>query len=190
MPKIIQNLKFGNKEVIISVGFFLTSDLLLLKKCSPIYVEAYEPREKIFKAYMNTAPGDSFHFIKAAVSGGYGEAILQEKSTKSTICSGSKNGTKVKTVSMTDIINRIHDTYGRIDRLLINCEGSELQIIDETPASCFGLCNYMFVQFHHWIDFINISQDDTDRCVAKLSKVFEVQLLHRKWAKYEFRRKR
>ena len=191
----IQRIPFDDDDVIISVGFFLAGDIVrLFRHTKPLHVEAYEPRIKIYVKYIEAGGAfDAFVPIQRAVGRQSGTATFQERSTRSTICKTNdrsrKGNYEVDVVSMTSVLEAVYRTFGRIDKLLINCEGSEIAIIKGTPIAAFALCKYIFVQFHDFLPFLQISKADVQACVDKLTACFELRRVHRKYSKYDFRRR-
>ena len=183
----IQDIKFGKNEVIVSVGFFLSSDFAILKETYPKYVENYEPLSRAFVAHATaTVDMPNVINIRKAVSGTSGETYLSMRSTKSSICYNSEvmKSELVEVVSMSSILERLN-ALGHIDKLLINCEGSEISIIDKTPIELFLRCNKIFIQFHSFIPELNITRNDVTRCLTKLGSIFEYKLISsRKYSKY------
>jgi hypothetical protein len=196
---IIQNIKFGNYEVIISVGFFLAKDLKQLAMTHPVYVEDYEPLPRKYQEHLVCIGNNKFiHCIKKAVCGSKDikSGLLEVKSTKSFIRQDNQkseeilgNSVRVKMVSLESIIEKVYKKYHRIDKLLINCEGSEIEIINETPLHLFSHCKFLFVQFHDFLPVLNIQKQDIQKCLKKLETVFRKQITNAKYSKYNFYRK-
>ena len=195
----IQGITFHRDEIIVSVGFFLAGDFDELRKVSPKYVEDYEPLESAYIKHLEKQESlPTLICYNEAVSSFNGNAYLEERSTKSTICSADPDALKIKTlvkvISMKSILERVTDIFGQIDKLLINCEGSEIEIIKNTPMTLFRKCKYIFVQFHPFVKFLDISEDDVKECMTKLKEEFVLsRSRHRdfklKYSKYGFIRK-
>ena len=184
----IQDIEFDNGEVIISVGFFLAPDFSLLKLSNPKYVENYEPLYSAFVHHVKATKNiPAVQNIQKAVSNENGECFLLERGTKSSI--SLEDGKKVATVSMESVINNAYKKFGRIDKLLMNCEGSEIPIIDENPLKLFLRCDKIFIQFHNFLPSLGVTNEDMYRCLAKLGRCFDYRLLSSyKYSKYLFMR--
>jgi len=182
-------------KVIISVGSFTIDDVRnLLESDDSCYIEAYEPREEVYQGYCNLAEEYPNRFTPSnkAVSGEFGKALLNKRTTKSTICPVSTDIPnpyrnrliEVDVISMSSILER----FNEIDELHINCEGSEIPIIMETDLELFRKCKYIKVQFHNFVPFLNITQEDTAKCATKLLECFELKVLKRKYGMHIFTR--
>jgi FkbM family methyltransferase len=190
----IQRVSFMPEEVIISVGFFLAIDLTqLFNEAVPEYCLAFEPLEKAYDAYCSAVIGhrDRFFPYRKAVSGAAGTAILQPASTRSTICAKQTNskGMRVEVLAMADIIRATLNSFGRVNKLLINCEGAEFSIIRETSSQLFGQCDQIFVQYHDWMKTVSFTGQDVQECEDKLLQTHKKQVLNRKHRKILYIRK-
>ncbi|MFX0138508.1 MAG: hypothetical protein ACFFDN_33000 [Candidatus Hodarchaeota archaeon] len=188
---ILQKIKFNKNEIIISVGFFLRNELQpLFEKMTPRYVEAYEPKIDVYKAYKEkVAPNKRFKVFQKAVSNTNGVAILKLRRTQSTICITEDEGVEfypVETVSMESVLKRVLSKFGYVDKLLLNCEGSEIPIINWTPIELFDKCKFIFVQFHPFIKVLNINKSQVLKCIKKLETNFKPDCISTRYFKYRF----
>ena len=195
MSAIIQGMTFGDREVIISVGYFFGADIpILFEKCHPKYVVAYEPLLKVYFAYKRAGePYKQFYPVQKAVGGSSGTAILAQASTRSTTTlTGTEKGkgrTEVEVVGINDVLRGVLKKYGKIDRLLLNCEGAEIDIISNVELSFLEKCENIFVQFHDFIPELGIKPKQKLRCIKKLEHFHEAQVVKKKYSKYHFKRK-
>jgi len=183
----------SKKKIIISVGRFTDQDIIdRLENDNLCYIEAYDPLEKVYQKYLKIAEKYPKRFVPSnnAVSAEFGESYLYAKTTKSTICPINtdvvidKDHLKnVSVVSMQSILER----FDRIDELHINCEGSEIPIVMETDLSLFEKCDFIFIQFHTFIPFLSITQEDMLKCIEKLKSKFTAKKIHKHdWAFKKF----
>ena len=186
----IQNAEFGDSEVIVSVGCFKTSGAdELMKYCHPEYVEAYDPEQSVFLSYCSVFAHRKGKFlpIAKAVSDKAGLAMLKGKSYNSTICprSGVKlpNQYPVVVVAFDDVVRNVHAAFGRVDRVVMNCEGAEVPII--VHATTLLLCRYFFVQFHTFADTLSVGADEVESCLKKLSQTHDMRLAGKARSEYE-----
>lgn len=181
----IQTVNFGPKEVIISVGWLESGDIpLFLNDLQAIYLEAYEIRAEVIECYREHQC-ERFRPVYAAVMGTAGTIRLDEDATRTR----SVEGGDIEAVSMSDVLLSARKRCGQIDRLMINCEGSEYAIIENTPLEYFSFCEFIFVQFHHWLTGVRRTQEDTDRCIQHLARDFKCRPVNRKWEKWHFQKK-
>lgn len=197
----IQGISFGKEKVIVSVGFFYVHELeRLLQNNKSCYVEAYEPRDRIYKQYQAISKKFSARFvsIKKAVGGKDGKGSLLLRSTRSTLCFDTtkiyrgpykKEASKVVVVSMESILKSVLGRFKKIDKLLLNCEGSEVSIIMNTPLKLLSRCKFVFVQFHDFIDDLNTTEKQRIECIERLETNFDVYVSKKKYARYEFTRR-
>ncbi|MHA2120009.1 MAG: hypothetical protein ACW990_02265 [Promethearchaeota archaeon] len=189
---ILQKIKFNRGDVIVSVGFFLRNELrpLFEGRYCPRYVEAYEPKIDVYEAYKKqVAPNKRFKVFQKAVSSRDGIGILKLKHTQSTICimkEETKEFYPVELVSMESVLKGVLDKFGYIDKLLINCEGSEIPIINWTPIELFDKCKFMFVQFHPFLKALRIDSKQVLKCIQKLESCFKVDCISKRYSKYRF----
>ena len=149
MITIQRYVHIESNEVIISVGYLQGGEALLLDEVSPEYVIAYDPHPKIYERYKeHEEMFEWFEIRNVAVGGRDGRAFLKDRKTRSNLLEGSEGDIEVEVVSMTNVINDVYKRFGRINRLLINCEGAEIDIVKRTSMDTFRLCNFMFIQFH------------------------------------------
>ena len=182
------DLKYNPDEVIVSVGFFAAPEIkYLYKKTPPKYLEAYDPRPDVYTGYLKLRV-PNFEPILMGVLGEPREAYLNLKKASSTLCLPHKSKQPVETVSLTYVTNTIVKKYGIIDRLLMNCEGSEIDIIQKTPSKILGYYKYILVSFHLFAELLNISDKDYKDCLDKLSLTHTGELRHKTRFWWEFRR--
>jgi hypothetical protein len=91
----------------------------------------------------------------------------------------------IKTISMRDILSK----YSKVKELWLNCEGSEIPIIMNTPLELLGKCEYIMCEFHRFSSFLNISEGDVLKCIEKLSPLFTCKLIENFHPCYEMFRK-
>lgn len=186
---LINQIEYADNEVILSIGYLRPRHMRAMLETSPVYIEAYEPRDDIYQSYLKFK-SEQFRPIHAAVMGKTGrvKVLLCSKKSKTRVIYDKKGGTQC--VALATILRRIHRKYGRIDRLLINCEGSEYDIIKDTSIKEFGLCKYISIQFHHWMENVPHNYADTKSCISKFVRTYSIQCLSRKYGKYTLTRRR
>jgi len=182
---------FQKKDVILSIGFFSAIEIeQLYKDKPPKYLEAYDPREDVFKQYNDIKPKcKNFIPYMNAVTGIERDAYLTPRKYNTSICfEKEKHSQIIKTISLTSTINRIYSEYSRLNKLLLNCEGSEIDIIQNTSSDILKLCNTIVVSFHMWVNEFNLKEEDYHKCLNKLSKTHKGTLKHKGRHWWEFKR--
>jgi hypothetical protein len=174
MAIVNHKIKYERDEVLLSIGYFKKSDIeLLYMLAPPKYAEIYDPLPEVYKLYK--ALSEKYPTLIAhdkAVSDCDKDVELIKRKFNSTILLKDKkksNVLKIKAVSFTDIVNRLHKKYKVIDKVLINCEGEEINIIKNTSIDIFKKCKYILVSFHDFVEDFNITEEDVKICVEKLS---------------------
>lgn len=187
---VIQDyVRVGKNEVIISVGYLQGGDIPLLDKTCPKYVIAYDPLPRVYEQYKEHEK--KFKWFKGCdfgVGGISRDAFLKDRSTKSNLIEGNETDLKIKVVSISTVVTSIYERFGRIDKLLINCEGAEIEIIENTPMENFRLCKYIFVQFHPFMPELGIKDGEVKKCVHKLYSYYKVHRYEKTYYKYGFHR--
>ena len=188
----IHNAEFGMKEIVISVGFFKTRGIEdLFAHCKPKYVEAYDPNMGVFQSYANIYHKYKGKFvpIPKAIAGISKTAVLKGKSYNSTIESRPDvvlaTQQQVHVIPFTDVIRQVHDAFGVIHRVVLNCEGSEIPIIQATDPSVFLLCQYLFIQFHTFNELLSVDRDTVLKCIKKLDITHNMKLVTKSRMEYE-----
>jgi len=183
----IQGVPFEAGDTAISVGFLRASDLSDLHKSEPLAVYAYEPNVRAATDYRLAAVDMSWLRISlSAVGADDRTAYLTGAGTKGRIVESSAPGCcPVNVVSLTGAIAKMIVLHDKLSKLLLNCEGSEYEILDGTPSDVLAKCRMIFVQFHHWLPGNDFTEDDTERCIDKLKRTHRItRCLHRKYHKY------
>ena len=80
----------------------------------------------------------------------------------------------------------IAKNYGMVDKLLMNCEGSEIDIILKTPIEVFKYFKYILVSFHLFVPELNITEKEYRDCLNKLSVTHRGQMRHKTRFWWEF----
>lgn len=182
MSSINDRITYRPGEVIVSIGFYSIKDLeYLYKLYPPSYCEAYEPRQEIYNQYVIFSKKYSSFIPRAqAVAGDEKQVPLTTRRCNTTIVLPKTKATKmITTVSLKNVIQSMFNIHGGIDRLLMNCEGSEIDIIKKTPSDVLGLCRNILVSFHLFVNDFNISDKDYKICLKKLSLTHTGELLHK-----------
>ncbi len=86
---------------------------------------------------------------------------------------------------MSSILKR----FDKIDELHINCEGSEIPIILGTDLLLFEKCMFIQVQFHDFVPFLSVTEEDVRACIEKLQQSFTIEQIKRGSTTFVFRRK-
>lgn len=176
------DLKLEPGEVIVSIGYLTIKDLKNIYKFSPpSYIEAYEPRKDVYNQYLVFAENfSSFVPRLLAVAGDERLVALNERRHNTTIClPKTKSSMMITTVSLSSVINSVYGIHGQIDKLLMNCEGAEIDIILKTPSEVFRLCKEIIVSFHKFVEEFKISEKTYNSCLNKLSQTHKGELLHK-----------
>lgn len=181
-----------HKKVFISIGWWTCKMIRERLESDPsCYIEAYDPLDRVYQGYLKIAEKYPNQFIPSnkAVSSESraGVALLNIKSTKSTICpvlpgEGKRfsfNKHAPLTVEVISI-NSILDRFEHIDELHINCEGSEIPMIMENDPTLFERCDFIQVQFHEFVPFLDITKADVMECVEKLKSSFTAERMRKK----------
>lgn len=186
-------IEYERDEVIISVGYFKKQDIeLLYMLVPPKYVEAYDPLPEVFNHYeILSKIYPSLNVSNNAVSDCNKNVELSRRKYNSTIRVKKKtdNILKIKAVSFSDIINRVHNEFSNIDKVLFNCEGEEINIIKKTSIDIFKKCKYIFVSFHNFVEDFGITDEDVKICIEKLSITHEAKPFNNDTNGWEFRLK-
>ena len=179
----------NSNKIIISIGALSpqqVKDTLIDGR----FVVAYEPRKEIYEAY--TKINDSnFTCFPHAVSGKAGTTIFHEHGGSSTICDMSlphyqiDDEYEVEVVAMGDILSK----YNGVRTLYLNCEGSEIPILMDTPIELLMRCKHINVEFHQNCPYLNISKEDVMACVKKLEEKFQANLVSKENPYYTFVRR-
>lgn len=160
------------KPIIISIGAF--SPLQALDSLQGNHhVVVYEPRGDICEGYSKIEMPD-FEWYQCAVSGIEGRMIFHQHEGSSTILPVTNcpfvidDEYEVDVVAMSDVLS----PYPVVHRMSMNCEGSEISIIMETPIELLARCKSIDVEFHKFCDYLSITNEDVQRCVSKMEKRF------------------
>ena len=153
--------KLPAKPVIIdigaNVGFF---DILVLSKLPGACIAAYEPVEQNAAYFKKILAGNpvlkQVAFNSLAVTGKKTEYIelyaenTEESQVVASVIEGfnEHNSKKIKVpaISLSEIIDQIGDI--EIDVLKMDCEGSEYEIVYNTPEHYFSKIKYMLIEVH------------------------------------------
>lgn len=178
----LKHAEFGDNEVIVSIGFFSAPLAeVLMVNCFPEYVEAYDPNDDVHKKYQGVAREHSkFVPVAKAISDKSGSAMLMGARHNSTIYAHPKARLRpqhmIEVVAFDDVIRSVFKRFGRVDRVVLNCEGAEIPIIRQ--AETLDLCKYVFVQFHTFADTLAVTKPDVEECLSKLSRTHNMKLVH------------
>lgn len=195
--------KYDKGDVILSVGAFSKDTLECWQAHSPVLVVDYEAGPDTFKGKKplegnNGKAIGKLELHPEAVTDKNGVMILykfkggplgdsiypkwQKDISKSEYFDGE---VKVKTVSMASILR----TFPVVRECYMNCEGSEIPILLNTPLNLLGRCQYLCVEFHRFSSFLDISNGDVLRCVERLRPLFNICCIEDYHPAYEFTRK-
>ncbi len=189
MITLRRHVNICDSEVIVSVGYFHGTDIPIISKTNPKYVLAYDPLPVVYKEYEKYSKEyEWFTGSDSAVGGHERYSYFDEWRTKSHLTT-KEVGRKVKVISMAGILSSVFERYGEIDKLLLNCEGSEIEIIKSTSIEIFCLCKFIFVQFHSFVPDFCIEKEEVKECIDKLSEYFNVYNKGRKYEEYIMVRK-
>ena len=162
----------SSNTTVISVGSMSPQQVRATLNSGRIVV-AYEPRKEIYEAYTKIKHS-RFTCFPCAVSGKAGTTILHEHGGASSICDMSlphyhiDDEYEVEVVAMSDILLK----YNGVRTLNLNCEGSEMSILMDTPIELLMRCKHIDVEFHQNCPYLNISKEDVMACVKKLEEKF------------------
>lgn len=195
--------KYGHDDVVISVGCFTALSLDHWRRHEPCLVVDYEAGQtnyRVKKALENDTvkwPGrielhneavsdfDGVTQLRSYNGGEQGDTICtkwQPHVVDSEYFNGSR---EVQVVSMTSVLRR----FERVRELWLNCEGSEIPILMNTPVELLARCSYISVEFHRFSSFLSITNGDVIACVQRLTAVFEPQCIEDYHPYYEFFRR-
>jgi hypothetical protein len=190
MGSIDHAIKYETGEVILSVGYYQTQEIKdLYASCPPKYLEAYEPRDPVYTQYLSlceSCPG--FRPVNKAVTGDGRDVHLTVRRCSTSVCLPPSHGSKlIKSISLSEVAKAVYSEYGTVDKLLMNCEGSEVDIVLKTPSDVFSLIKTVVVSFHLFVPDFKITEDAYRRCIAKLSRTHTGRLLNesRYWWRFE-----
>jgi len=191
-----------NLKVFMSFGALMEQEVrgLLAKFPNDLLIIAYDPLDACFEKY-SLIDHPHFRAYKYAVSDFTGEGILQVGITgiQSTMVPYSaekafrKDGSpeysgetqKINVVSAESVLLQ----YPEIDRLDINVEGSEIPILMNTPLALLARCKMIHVEFHIFAKWFEMTQEQVDKCVERLSSCFNVTINDSYHPCYSFYRK-
>ena len=126
-----------------------------------------------------------------AVSDYNGSATLREPkhcSKGATMCEHNledyyNDGYIVNVVSCLSILEK----YERVHTLMLNCEGSEIPILMNTPMGQLKKCKNIEVEFHVFMKFYNL--DTVKKCLERLEPHFKIKCKDDFHPCYELKRK-
>ena len=182
MSSIDDRIHYKSGEVILSIGYYSAKEIdNLFSTKPPEYLEAYEPRTDVFGQYMKLSRVyPAIHPVNKAVAGDERAVTLSGKRTGTTICMPlDENRPVLTTVALKDVITNVVNEHGRIDKLMMNCEGSEIDIILKTPSEYLEQCRTIIVSFHRFVDELKIGEKIYQQCLKKLSITHKGLLLHK-----------
>ena len=160
------------KNVIISIGAFSAQQVIDTLQAGRSVV-AYDPRRAMCEAYSEIRD-PNFKWFPFAVSGEAGRAAFYEHGGSSTVlpmtdCPFKIDDTyDVEVVSMRSVLSE----YPEVQHLTMNCEGSEVSIILDTPIELLARCRGVGVEFHRFCEYLSVTNEDVRRCIDKLSGRF------------------
>jgi FkbM family methyltransferase len=177
------------KPIIISIGAFTPLQAFDSAKAGH-HVIAYEPRRDTCEEYSKIQiPG--FEWYQCAVSGKVGKTILYQHEGASTILPMTNCSFKideeyeVDVVAMSDILS----AHLGVHRMSLNCEGSEISILMETPIELLARCKNIDVEFHQCCTHLNITDEDVQKCVSKMRQRFICKIVDPTQPYMTFKRK-
>ena len=177
------------QNVIISIGSFSAAQVVKELRNNKTVI-AYDPRKAMCKDYAEINH-PNFKWFAQAVSGKPGKLTFYEHEGSSTVlpmtdCPFAIDDTyEVDVVAMSDVLL----TYPEIERMTINCEGSEISIIMDTPIELLARCKDIGVEFHRFCKYLNISVEDVKKCVKKLEERFTSRVIDPTQPYMTFRRR-
>lgn len=190
MGSIDYHIKYELDDIILSIGYYTTPELKeLYAKTPPKYLQAHEPRPDIYEQYVKLSQTfNTLNPVMLAVTGDGRDSFLTIKRQNTSICFDKPNKKKnnVKTVSLEYVIKDIINKYDYIDKLMMNCEGSEIDIIMNTPSEILKLCKKIVVSFHLFVPEFKITKLQYRNCLDKLNLTHTGRLLHKTRYWWEF----
>ena len=142
------------------------------KKYKKYHWVSYEPCRSIY-AERKPMECSRLEVHPFAVSDFNGTALLSEPSHSThgaTICSKENGDTyEIKVVSMKSVLDRFDEVYCAH----INCEGSEIAILNNTPIADLIKCRIIDVEFHVFIGMYDASV--VKGCLDRLSKYYKIK---------------
>jgi FkbM family methyltransferase len=166
------------KPIVISIGSF-SAQQVIDTLANNLIVVAYDPRLAMCEAYSKIN-NINFRWFPQAVSGKAGKLTLYEHGGSSTVLPMTNcpfqidDVYDVDVVAMTDVLL----PYESVEHLSLNCEGSEISIIMDTPIELLARCKNIGVEFHHFCDYLDISDVDVQQCVTKLEERFTSKIVN------------
>lgn len=156
------------RPIVISIGAFSPVQASDQLKAGH-HVIAYEPRRDVCEEYAKIQSTD-FEWSQSAVSGKNGTMVLHQHEGASTILSLGDcpfqidDEYEVSVVAMSDVLS----PHPEIHRMSLNCEGSEISILTETPIELLARCKNIDVEFHQFCAYLHITDEDVQKCISKL----------------------
>ena len=160
------------ESIVISIGSF-SAEQALMELGSSRTVVAYDPRRAMCEAYSKIND-PKFRWFPQAVSGKAGKLTFYEHGGSSTVLPMTNCPFEIDDVYEVDVVAMadVLLPYADVERLSLNCEGSEISIIMDTPIELLARCRSIGVEFHHFCDYLNISNEEVQQCVDKLKNRF------------------
>jgi FkbM family methyltransferase len=169
---------------VLSIGWFTKNDIIkLLRFRNNIHIVAYDPCQEVLQEYKSIE-SSRLKVEGEAVEAGRGIRKLfidsSNRGATSTKRGPLENTVDVSTLTLSDVIAK----HGEFDYVYINCEGSEIPIILNTPLEVLLQCAVLFVQFHKFLGLV--SESEIEQCINKLKTHFNYKVIEERYPNYKF----
>jgi len=196
--------KYNDNDIIISVGCFSKETLAAWQTHTRCLIIDFEPTPELFEpkkaleanngklmGRLECHPEAVDSFIgKTALyyyrSGQIGNTITPVWQSHVTLSEYFDKKVEVNVVSMESVLQR----FKEVKELWLNCEGSEIPILANTPLPLLARCEYISVEFHRFSSFLRITNGQVLACVERLKEHFNPVCGEDYHPYYEFFRKR
>ena len=183
---------------IISIGAFTTKSIELSLMFPDTEVAVYEPFLKTYLKYPADAHNSrlQMHNVAVTKSGGFVPLTVIECGQGDFAASSTYYDGRIKITPPYKLIvfktvaalslRTVLSQFDIVSQLHINCEGEEMNLIDIETLSLFERCNFVHVGFHRFLPFLGITDEDVQRCVKLMSKVFDCHCTSEFYPNYNF----
>lgn len=134
----------------------------------------YDPR----KSGIYSVSHDRLVQHQRAVSSFSESRIFREKGNGSTICDNFYSeenvsdhyepGIAIDTISLSAIL---HEQIV-VDTLYLDCEGTEFDLLMNTPIHSLVRCHHIWVEFHNLSKILSFEREDVDKILVRLAPYF------------------
>lgn len=195
--------KYKEGKVIISIGCFSKDSLSEWQAHTRCLIVDYEATLELYKdkkelEKLNPTSMGKLECHNEAVSDKNGKAQLiyyKDGNIGNSICHTWREGINeddiydkivtIPMISMADVLNR----FSEVKELWLNCEGSEIPILMNTPLELLKRCEYISCEFHRFSSFLKITNGQIKTCIERLKEIFEPVLGEDYHPYYEFFRR-